>query len=76
MNYSSNEADCEVNFFKESGKWMYTESINFDEYYDKMNYPRDFKKFLESKLDGRHKGLIAVCINTYNSDEYPIMCKL
>jgi hypothetical protein len=38
MHYSDNEGSVRVDFFKESGKWGYTEALDMNAWYDK-GYP-------------------------------------
>lgn len=76
MNYSENDSMCCVDFFKSTGKWYMTEAIDFAEYYNELNFSKNFKSFLEAKLGGRCRGTFAICLEPYNKTEYPIGCQL
>ena len=59
--YSDKSESVRVDFFKESGKWGYTEAVIWtgSYRYDKGNV--------------RHRGMTAVCLEPYHEHSHPIM---
>lgn len=76
--YSDNPASCEVNFFKESGKWYCTEAVDFTDFYDEPIIHDAFQKALARHFGDKPRlvGMIAVCLNPYHRNEHPIMVKV
>lgn len=71
-NYSDNAAMCRVDFFKESGKWYDTESVDFTGLYDSVDIHVAFNTALKRHLDGRMKGMRAICLDPYHQHSYPL----
>ncbi len=79
MNYSNNPGLCRVDFFKPSGKWYATESINFTGHYNHEDGPVGALRAALAvdlrKEDGslRYEGMWAVCSDPYHVNAYPVM---
>ena len=72
--YSDNVGSVRVDFFKESGKWKYTEAIDMsDFYYDDLIH-RAFRKALIKHFNGevRFVGLRAICLEPHHKYSHPI----
>lgn len=67
----------EVHFFKESGKWYTTESVNWPNEND-GTLPGAFHKALIDHLKGKRRllDMIAVCINPNHKNAYPQMSRM
>ena len=75
-NYSASPNDCRVDFFKPSGKWYSTESIEFHSN-DYHSHPSDALKIaLLKHLNGRMSGMTAVCLHPYVENQFPVMVQL
>lgn len=75
MNYSNNPGHCELNIFKESGKWYTTEVLDMTDYYERYD---GFELALLKHLGGRFMNddeFIFVCINPYLKYEVPMCTK-
>jgi len=71
--FSDNPASVRVDFFKPGGKWGYTEAVIMDEGYTDTSIHRAFAKALHKHLEGRMKGMIAVCLEPYHEYSFPLM---
>jgi hypothetical protein len=86
--YSANVNSVRVDFFKDTGKWKYTESVHWpSEFWDhafpggKINLLSDaFREILARHLGRgatcRMRGLIAVCLHPYHEYEVPLMLRI
>jgi hypothetical protein len=74
-NYSCDPRSCRVDFFKDTGKWYETEAVVFlGGYVGGPNNPilEDFRRSLNAHLNGRLKGMQAVCLSPYHENSHPI----
>jgi hypothetical protein len=75
MNYSTNTAMCRVEFFRETGKWYTTESLVLN-----YSHPKGpigaLLQACDEQLEGRLKGMWAVCFDPYHEHGYPVMVKV
>jgi hypothetical protein len=73
-NYSDEPSNCRVDFFKESGKWYSTETIQFAE----EHYPKEvciykaFRCALHAALEDRYNDMQAVCLDPYHELSHPL----
>jgi len=74
--YSNNPAHVRVDFFKEYGKWGYTEMVDMTGYYDDGLTADLVKAAVLKHLDGRLKGMIAVCLDPYCKYSFPVMFRI
>ena len=81
-NYSENPKSVRVDFFRSAGKWYTTEAIIFDRYHNtdekgnNFEFVEDtFKRCLREQLEGRFKGMIAVCLDPYHENGHPLMVR-
>jgi len=88
MNYSNDPEMVRVDFFKDSGKWGYTEAMKWDRYrttlvtenetYIASNYEDiqgTFKRCLREQFPDRFIGLTAVCLEPYHEHAHPLMVR-
>ena len=78
MGYTANNQMVRVDFFKPGGKWYTTEAIKWDRYKttDEKGYEHindTFKRCLHEQLEGRLRGMTAVCLEPYHEHAYPLM---
>ena len=73
MNFSNNPAMVRVDFFRESGKWVATEQMEFRHYGGNMLIHDAFLRSLISQFNGRYAGLTAVCLDPYHESAHTIM---
>jgi hypothetical protein len=73
MGYHESDSMCRVDFFTQSGKWKYTEAVDWTGFYDVPLIHNAFQGALDRHLAGRMKGLNAVCIKPYHVHAHPIM---
>lgn len=74
MNYNDKRGMCRVDFFRPSGKWYGTESVDFGEFYeDFMGFEKALDKHLRRQDSYRLSGMIAVCLEPYLKHEFPRM---
>lgn len=71
MGYCEDERKVRVDFFKESGKWYLTEAIMWIGYSGLIH--EEFRESLDRHLEGRMKGMRAVCLAPYNHSPFPLM---
>lgn len=74
-NYSDNPGMVRVDFFKESGKWYMTESINMSAFYNHGIIPHDA---VEAALEAEGRNLkhfTRVVLEPYHKAAYPVMLK-
>ncbi len=80
--YSDKTESVRVDFFKESGKWGYTEAVIWTgsyRYEEKRQLMHDaFAESLIAHLrdeqgNVRHRGMTAVCLEPYHEHSHPIM---
>lgn len=82
MGYSNDSKQVRVDFFKESGKWGYTEAVEWTGQYRDSQVAREFALSLRNHLlqdDGHilnHSGMIAVCLEPYHENAYPLMLRV
>ncbi len=72
--YSDQAHMCRVDFWKPSGKWYVTESVDFFGLYDEELIHEAFKKALDRHFGGvkRLSGMRATCLQPYHKFEHPI----
>jgi hypothetical protein len=81
VNYSDNPADVRVDFFKESGKYYFTERMRWLDYNATLIHDA-FRESLIAHLrcdDGtrlRMAGMWAVCLDPYHKNAFPLMVKV
>jgi|WetSurMetagenome_2_1015567.scaffolds.fasta_scaffold107942_3 hypothetical protein len=80
MGYTENDSMVRVDFFKPSGKWYNTEAIKWDRYYSidpktgELEFPaQTLRRCLDEQLGNRLSEMIAVCLDPYCENSYPIM---
>ena len=74
MHYSDKPNSVRVDFFKKSGKWYTTEAIELPpNFYHEPTLHENFIKVLVEHLEGRLKGMTAVCLEIYHKHNHPIM---
>ena len=72
--YCDDPASVRVDFFKPSGKWYMTEAVPWKEPYNGGGQLQDhFRAALKKALQGRGNGLLAVCLEPYHENAYPVM---
>ncbi len=71
MGYSADESMVRVDFFKPSGKWYDTEAVLWTGRYDGDIHVA-FAKSLRDHLQGRMKGMDAVCLEPYHEHSHPL----
>lgn len=77
MNYSDKPYQVRVDFFKPSGKWYETECMVWSgESSADCNIVEEFKHSLQEHLEGRMKGMYAVCLDPYHENSYPLMVEV
>lgn len=74
-NYSDHENSVRVDFFKPSGKWYATEAVLFHGYKESSIHTA-FRDSLKQHLEGRMKGMTAVCLHPYHQHEHPLMLRI
>ena len=71
--YTTNEASCEVLFFKPSGKWYTTEDVLFEkENYSGTDIHDAFLIALKNTIKNRFVGMMAICVKPYHEHSHPI----
>ena len=73
MNYSDNPGHCRVDFFKESGKWYDTVTIDMSSLYNEPFIHNAVKFAVHQAVGKRYIGMWAVCLKPYHKNEYPVM---
>lgn len=78
--YSKATNSVRVDFFKESGKWYTTEEVIWDGAHYTGLINDCFKSVLTHHLKTatgiRLSGMIAVCLDPYHEDSFPLMCRV
>ena len=81
MGYSIDSSKVRVDFFKESGKWYTTIELEWDRWSMKLPdgstelVDETFERCLDEQLEGRFKGMIAVCLEPYHENAFPLMVR-
>ncbi len=71
-NYSTDPAQCRVDFFKESGKWYDTCQFTW------LHWGRDklihdvFRESLAAAFPNSYRGMRAICLEPYHEYAHPI----
>jgi hypothetical protein len=77
QNYSNDSSSVRVDFFRPSGKWYTTEAVKLNgNDYNTTDPVNSFRMVVQAHLNGRLKGMWAVCLQPYYNLEFPIMIKL
>lgn len=75
--YSDRVSSVRVDFFKPSGKWYTTEAVELDaSRWNDANIKGMFMDSLEAHLQGRLRGMIAVCLEPYSQYAHPFMATI
>lgn len=69
--YSEDPSLVRVDFFKPSGKFYATEAVKFGPYEGDIHSA--FKSSLKTHLQGRMKGMTAVCVDPCHISAHPLM---
>jgi hypothetical protein len=69
--YSDNPGHVRADFFKESGKWYMTETINMEPYYNELDIFVAVKKALVDSGRG-DTTLMVVVLEPYHRNAYPV----
>lgn len=76
-NFTTDQRMVRVDFFKSSGKWHTTIAMEWKGYH---GHPvTEFEETLKSNLGGdvgRYSGMMAVCLEPYNFNSFPVMIRL
>lgn len=87
MGYTTDDSMVRVDFFKPSGKWYYTEAVEWTgSFYgttvdgraslQEVQNPVDaFKQSLRDHLRNRFQEMTAVCLEPYHEFSFPLMIK-
>jgi hypothetical protein len=80
MGFTTDEEMVRVDFFREGGKWYTTEAIKFDRYHSTLEgtfeSPNEtLKRCLREQLGDRLSDMVAVCLEPYSKNAYPLMVK-
>ena len=73
-NYSEDESQVRVDFFKPSGKWYCTEAVKWTGGYTGCIHEA-FRKSLEDHHAGRLTQFDAICLEPYHEHSHPIQLK-
>jgi len=74
MGYSDNPARVRVDFFKDNGKWYTTEAVEMMDWSGETY--TTFQRSLKAHLNGRLKGMWAVCLDPYSDKGFPLMVRV
>lgn len=71
--FSENANKCRVDFFKPSGKWYQTISVNFrnSDYEDALIHDA-FKNALIDRCPNHFHGMTAICLDPHHKLSHPI----
>lgn len=77
MGFTIKDDFVRVDFFKESGKWYETESIEWKSY-DAVDKTLNelFREYLVDQIGDRYSGMFAVCLKPYHQHSFPLMIRL
>lgn len=82
MGYVDDDSIVRVDFFRPSGKWYCTEGVKWITYHDwsiggggKLIMDA-FEEALHAHLQGRLKGMWAVCLDPYHQNPFPLMTRV
>ena len=73
--YAQYEGSVRVDFFRESGEFFCTEAVLWAGGYDGV-LTDTFRETLVKHLNGRLRGMTAVCIHPYHSLPRPLMMEV
>ena len=76
MGYINDDSYVRVDFFKQSGKWYTTISMQWIGYYGdiKDEFKKSIKEFFKDK-DYTFEDFDAICLDPYNIHSHPLMIK-
>lgn len=81
MNYSDNPGHCRVDFFMASGRWYTTEVIDMSGLYNEKSLYRAVALAINKQITTdtghiRMAGMVAIVLEPYHVNAFPIMLKV
>lgn len=81
MGYNSDDSMVRVDFFRESGKWYTTEEMKWDRWSMKLAdgstelVDETFERCLNQEFGDSFRGMIAICLEPYHENAFPLMVR-
>jgi hypothetical protein len=72
-NFSINEHDVRVDFFREQGKWYATEQLSMVDVYNYPSIHDAVRHALDVKFGKRYDDMWAVVLDPYHRHSHPVM---